>query len=134
MMETGCVIGMHDEVLFWHEPNGRSAGSLPDDRKLWDVLWDAHQRGILAGFAHSHPGFGRPEPSFLDIETFVAIENALGRALAWWITSGDKLIRVFTTINNVRARGRYLSTVPLPEAGTTPWLSELRQRSNYKEG
>jgi len=86
MMEAGAVIGV-DGVLHWHAPANRSAGSLPDSRQLWDVLWDNRSR--LLGFAHSHPGGGVPGPSYTDVTTFAAVEAALGRRLSWWISSAD---------------------------------------------
>jgi hypothetical protein len=122
VMEAGCVIGKNDEVLFWHEPHGRSSGALPDSPRLWGVLWDAHQRGILKGFAHSHPGSGMPWPSDTDMSTFLAIERALGVRLTWWITSSDML--VVTTI--VGEQRRQVSAID-----DTPWVAELRQRSRY---
>lgn len=89
MMEAGVVIGSDGNVVFWHAPDGRHGGALPDDRRLWDVLWDS--RHELGGFAHSHPGSGIPQPSHTDLTTFAAIEAALGCRLVWWIVSSDRM-------------------------------------------
>lgn len=90
MIEVGVVIAQDGTPWHWHLPAGRTSGSLPDSRGLWDVFWE--QRHHLAGFAHSHPGSGWPGPSWTDLTTFAAIEAALGRRLDWWITSSDRLI------------------------------------------
>jgi proteasome lid subunit RPN8/RPN11 len=120
-IEAGAVISINSEVIFWHLPAGRTAVSIPDTRMLWDVLWD--NRKVLAGFAHSHPGYGVPVPSGTDITTFLAIEQALGRRLQWWITSEDRLI------NCMRFGGttpRYGSIVVSQEPH---WAVQLRRMS-----
>ena len=89
MREAGVVIDVQGEPLHWHLPHNRTVVALPDDRSLWDVIWESRER--VQGFAHSHPGSGWPGPSFEDVTTFAAIEQALGRRLDWWITSSDKL-------------------------------------------
>jgi len=89
-MEAGVVVGYNEEELFWHLPKGRTAGSLPDSRELWDVIWT--NRKVIQGIAHSHPGSGCPGPSQEYLTTFSAVEAALGRRLEWWITSSDTLV------------------------------------------
>ncbi len=138
--EAGVVIDIHGEPLFWHCPNDRSAGALPDSRTLWDVLWDAEMVGTLAGFAHSHPGDGIPQPSHEDMTTFLAIENGLGRKLKWWITSASAIILVDTDINR-RAPGDlriprdgdvHRQPMAFLLGGLDPvpsWADELRRRS-----
>ena len=124
MIEAGAVISREGMVLFWHLPEGRSAGSLPDSRTLWQVLWDTFKADTLLGFAHSHPGMGVPGPSYSDVTTFAAIEAALGRRLDWWITSSDHVVLL-------RWGGpdkiSYLSTLVTEEPA---WLIELRRLSN----
>ena len=93
MIEAGVVV-VGFEPVFWHSPAGRTGGSLPDSRELWDVLWDLRQNRSEVGFAHSHPGTGVPGPSWTDITTFAAIELGLGRRLTWWITSSDHVIEL----------------------------------------
>jgi proteasome lid subunit RPN8/RPN11 len=90
MIEAGAVV-TGSGVVHWHLPAGRTGGSLPDSRQLWDVLWDLRKEELL-GFAHSHPGSGVPGPSQIDITTFAAVELGLGRRLDWWITSSDRVI------------------------------------------
>jgi hypothetical protein len=90
MIEAGVVITGAGAV-FWHLPNGRTGGSLPDSRQLWDVLWELRKEELL-GFAHSHPGGGIPGPSYTDLTTFAAVELGLGRRLNWWITSSERMI------------------------------------------
>lgn len=88
MIEVAVVIGP-DGPIFWHLPPGRTGGSIPDSRRLWDVLWE-HRKEIV-GVAHSHPGSGPTGPSGTDLGTFLAIERALGQRLQWWISSSDQL-------------------------------------------
>lgn len=129
MIETGVVINVHGEPIHWHEPAGRSGGSLPDSRSLWDVLWQAHQAGWLAGFAHTHPGTGVPGPSQTDVSTFVAIENALGRTLNWWIASADRMVIVRkSTMDSIPGREIFASTQIMVE-NEPIWVAELRRRS-----
>ena len=120
-IEAGAVISTHGEVIFWHLPAGRSVGSIPDTRILWDVLWD--NRECLAGFAHSHPGAGVPGPSRTDVTTFLAIEMALGRRLQWWIASEDTLVSCM----------RYGGISPIYSriivSKEPSWASELRAES-----
>lgn len=126
MIEAGVVISINHEPIFWHEPGGRSGGALPDSRTLWDVLWQAHRDGWLSGFAHSHPGSGLPGPSQEDLSTFVAIENALGRPLNWWITSSDITVLVRkSTMDSVPGREIYGTT----RVDDPIWVPELRKRS-----
>lgn len=89
-IEAGVLIDKGGAPIHWHLPAGRTAGSIPDTRELWDVIWE--NRATLSGFAHSHPGHGIPAPSWEDVTTFSAIELAIGRRLIWWITSEDSLI------------------------------------------
>lgn len=94
MIEAGVVVLAGDPV-HWHSPDGRTGGSLPDSRELWDVLWNLRKRKFEElGFAHSHPGSGLPGPSMTDLTTFAAIEAGLGRRLTWWITSSDRVIEL----------------------------------------
>jgi len=89
-IEAGVVLGQDNEVLYWHLPHTRSGGSLPDSRDLWDVLWE--NRGVVTGFAHTHPGNGLPGPSYTDVTTFAAVEAGLGKRLDWWILSSDSFV------------------------------------------
>lgn len=122
MMEAGAVIGSDGSVAFWHTPNDRHGGALPDSRQLWDVLWE--NRTTIQGFAHSHPGGGVPGPSYEDVTTFAAVEAALGRRLSWWITSSDH-----TSV--VRWCGpdklSYSGSQVLPEPSWTERLRELSE-------
>lgn len=132
MIEAGVVIDKSGSPLFWHLPDGRSAGSLPDSRTLWQVLWDAFQADTLLGFAHSHPGSGVPGPSYSDVTTFAAIEAALGKRLDWWITSSDHvvLLRWGEPIHKDHLFS-YRSTI-VTEAPS--WVAELRRLSEQGQG
>lgn len=126
MIETGVVVSVHHEPIFWHEPGGRSSGALPDSRTLWDVLWQAHRDGWLAGFAHTHPGNGMPGPSQEDLSSFVAIENALGRPLNWWIVNADMTVLVRkSTMDSVPGREIFGTT----RIDDPVWAPDLRRRS-----
>ena len=91
MLETGVVLSLAGCPIYWHLPAGRTAGSMPDSHRLWDEIWK--NRSIVSGFAHSHPGRGMPGPSYTDVTTFAAVEDALGRRLAWPIISSTTLVR-----------------------------------------
>jgi len=120
MMEVAVVIGTDGEALHWHLPPGRTMGSIPDTRSLWDILWS--NKDTLQGVAHSHPGQGAPVPSYEDVTTFAAIEGSLGRRLDWWITTQDELV-LFTWTGPGR-----LDYIPIFRyCSDLPWLCELRR-------
>jgi len=135
MKEVGAVLDMIGGVLYWHEPDGSTGGSLPDSTKLWDVIWSAFKRGQFAGFAHSHPGSGWPSPSNTDITTFRAIEQALGVLPTWWICSADRLVALRYTNNLPSSNTHSYHTANiapgLGEGVLAPWAEELRRRSGY---
>jgi hypothetical protein len=124
MIEAGVVVTGAGAV-FWHLPLGRTGGSLPDSRRLWDVLWDLRKEELL-GFAHSHPGSGVPGPSDTDRTTFAAIELGLGRRLSWWITSSDRVIHL-----NWCGPGKYNYSSFLVEE--PDWAQQLRHYSREGE-
>jgi len=121
MMEAGVLLDKKGEALYWHLPNNRSGGALPDSVDLWSVIWE--NRDNISGFAHSHPGFGRTGPSHTDLTTFAAIEAGLGKRLDWWIASGDSMILL-----------RYHDELDYIQVDVTmnpPWVDRLRGESNY---
>ena len=81
MMETALVFDLNGKTIYFHEPAGRSGGSIPDTRSLWDILWENRDR--LGGVAHTHPWDGPSGPSQTDVTTFDAIERGLGKHLLW---------------------------------------------------
>ena len=120
MREAAVVIGLDGEPIYWHVPEDRSGGAIPDSVDLWEILWE--NRDNLLGVAHSHPGGGVPGPSHTDITTFRAVEAGLGKKLFWWITSSDK-VAVFRTVSPEE-----LSYKVLPEEPS--WVAELRELSH----
>lgn len=122
------LVGLTGEPIFWHLPEERSGGSLPDSFKLWDILWK-HRRN-LSGFAHSHPGSGFPAPSMIDLTTFSAIERGLGKSLDWWITSYDSLILV--KLPKMEYSKEVLNYISVDTVFQPPWVTELREKSEYK--
>jgi hypothetical protein len=125
MIEAGVVIAKNGEPIHWHLPPGRTSGSIPDTRSLWDIIWD--NRDIVSGFAHSHPGSGIPGPSYIDVTTFSAIEAALGRRLFWWITSSTDDV-----VCRWKGPGKhdYISnTMGIVTTSEREWLEELRRLS-----
>jgi len=118
-IEAGVVVGYEGQTIHWHLPEGRTGGSLPCSRELWDVLW-AH-RDVLRGFAHSHPGPGTPVPSETDVTTFSAIERALGRRLTWWITTDDCLVAFHWVASSEEYAGFAIQDTAEP-----PWVRGLR--------
>ena len=126
MKEALVVLGEGGTPLYWHLPEERSMTHLPDSRTLWGVLWN--QRHLVVGVAHSHPGTGRPSPSWEDCTTFSAIEQGLGRRLSWWITSDDGLVVV-------RWVGPDKYDYETEESSERPdWLMSLRMRSREDRG
>lgn len=124
MIEAGVVLDKSGNPLFWHLPEGRTSGSLPDSQTLWQVLWEAFKADTLLGFAHSHPGFGVPGPSYSDVTTFAAIEAALGKRLDWWITSADHVILLrWSGLDKLSYRATIVTEEP-------SWLIELRRLSD----
>lgn len=124
MIEAGVVVDRSGNALHWHLPEGRTAGSLPDSRTLWEVFWDAFKADTLLGFAHSHPGSGVPSPSYSDVTTFAAVEAALGRRLEWWITSADHVVLLRWSGPD---KTSYSAAIVAEEPA---WLTELRRLSN----
>lgn len=93
-LETAFVFDKEGRTLYWHLPEGRSAGGLPDDDALWDVLVRHSHKlgdGRLAGVVHTHPWFGKTGYSQTDVETFAAVEAGLGQRLVWPIATFDHL-------------------------------------------
>ena len=84
-METALVFNREGTALIWHTPHGRTQGSIPDSRFLWDMLWTFRHQ--LGGVAHTHPWDGHAAPSRTDVTTFRAIEVGLGRLLLWPIVT-----------------------------------------------
>jgi len=121
-IEAGVVIHQDGSPIHWHLPQGRTAGSLPDSRTLWDVIWD--NRATLAGFAHSHPGYGIPGPSMTDLTTFSAIEIGIGRKLIWWIASEDRLIAL-----RFSGPGKYDYKACVLDDIEPFWIQQLRVHS-----
>lgn len=120
-MEAGVVLDSQGQPIFWHVPPDRSVGYLPDNRSLWDVLWE--NRDNLLGFAHSHPGEGLPGPSHEDVTTFAAVEAALGKRLKWYIISRTGLV-----VCEWRGPHRLTYSVE-PILSAPAWLERLREVS-----
>ena len=130
-METAVVLDMSQRPIYWHLPPGRSAVSLPDSRKLWDLLWS--QRDSLLGVAHSHPG-NLLRPSLVDVSTFAAVEAGLGRRLFWWIVTQESLA-VYRY--HPRTGGYEIVRTPLTEPmneETPSWVASLRHLSSETKG
>lgn len=125
MREAGVVVAKDGTPIFWHTPGDRTVVELPDNRTLWEVLWE--NRTTVQGFAHSHPGSGVPGPSYTDVTTFAAIESSLGARLDWWITSQTH-VALFRWTGPDRH-----SYTALPMESEPTWVSELRVRSNYQD-
>ncbi len=121
-IEAGVLIDRRG-AFYWHVPENRAGGSLPDSRRLWEIIWI--NRAILVGFAHSHPGEGVPGPSYEDVTTFSAIELGLGRRLVWWITSKDQCVVI-----RWAGPDKY-HYVASPVTDEPAWLNSLRGLSNY---
>jgi hypothetical protein len=126
-METGVLVNLSGEPIYWHLPPERTGGSLPDSKDLWDVIWK--NRNDLEGFAHSHPGSGTPGPSHTDVTTFAAVEAALGRRLSWWITSSDALVVVWWTGPDRLSYKAHR----VHQQDEQSWIADLRRLSDEAE-
>jgi hypothetical protein len=89
MIEVAMVFDNEGKVIHWHLPPGRSGGSIPDTRDLWEILWENRDR--LGGVAHTHPWHGEPWPSVTDVTTFRACELGLGKQLLWPVVTFDQI-------------------------------------------
>lgn len=123
-IEAGVLVDLDCEPLFWHLPVNRGGASLPDSRPLWDTIWENRDR--ILGFAHSHPGYGMPGPSYEDVTTFAAIEAALGKRWVWWITSADSFVELCWV-----GPGK-LDYKQGPNLYKPMWMDRLRDESHYR--
>ncbi len=123
MIESALVLDKRGYPLFYHMPEGRTEGSLPDSPVLWEVIWN--NREEISGIAHSHPGKGYPDPSYTDLTTFAAIEVALGKKLDWWIATKDRVTLIRTTTGT-----NYQKQYLMSEA--FPWVETLRSMSRME--
>ncbi len=133
MMETALVFDKQGKTICFHEPNGRSSGSIPDSRNLWDILWENRER--LGGVAHTHPWDGESWPSHTDVTTFRAVELGLGVKLLWPIATFTD-IKVFVYMDYGKAHQGYGSldscdadALGFPSELILEGLEELRARS-----
>ena len=127
MREVGVVI-VQGCPEHWHDPPGSSSVSIPDDRGLWEVIWDLRDR--IDGVAHTHPGTGFPSPSLEDLTTFMAVEAGLGRRLLWWIVSSGHASLCTWSPATSEERGELGYDVHFLHSDEEPWWAEeLRERS-----
>lgn len=127
MKEAGILLGLDNKPLYWHTPNDRNGGALPDSRSLWDVIWE--NRAQVTGFAHTHPGSGVPAPSYEDKTTFWAIEAALGKQLNWFILSSDsQSLCLFHDSTLVIVE---LNMTSFSSPTNIEWMKKLRELSDY---
>ena len=125
MMETALVFDRQGKTLHWHEPPGRSGGSLPDSPDLWAVIWD--NRDQLGGVAHTHPWKGPAAPSHTDVTTFRAIEQGLGSLLLWPIVTFTEVkYMVYNQVTGLYVLGS------LQRGWDLEGLAELRERSGHQ--
>lgn len=136
-IETGVVLDYNWNVIYWHLPQGRSSGYLPDSRDLWSVIWE--NRDKVAAVAHSHPE-GIIGPSGTDITTFAAIEAGLGKLLMWPIVTGTEvaIYKRFSKIDNSYNKVFYMNDLfyeyddLIFNDAKYLWISELMSRSNFE--
>jgi hypothetical protein len=130
MIEAGVLLGLNNSVITWHTPNERSVVKLPESRDLWEIIYD--NKDTVTGFAHTHPGDGSPGPSHTDITTFIAIENALGKHLNWFILSSDSQVLCLFD-NEMNESPKDIITIEIHDQDiiNMTWMSKLRELSHY---
>jgi hypothetical protein len=74
-------------VIYYHLPSNRTSGSIPDSRKLWNVM-ETHVE-TLGGTAHTHPS-GFNKPSREDVTSWSAAELGLAKRFLWVIVTKEK--------------------------------------------
>jgi len=121
MREGALVLDHRKQIIYWHFPEDRTSGYIPDSNKFWEFLWS--NREVVKYIAHSHPGGGIPHPSTEDLTTFRAIELGLGKHIIWYIMSEDSLVEI-------QWRGDHYEVLPLK---TLDWVFEL-YRKTYTKG
>lgn len=125
MMETALVFDRNGKTICFHEPKGRSGGSIPDTRDLWEVIWE--NRENLGGVAHTHPWDGPAHPSLTDMTTFDAIEKALGRNLLWPVVTFTEVTYVVRNVLFEDAQHKWTRAGNVTI--TIEGIEELRARS-----
>jgi hypothetical protein len=126
MKETVLVFDDHGKTICFFEPEGRTSGSIPDTRSLWDILWDNRDR--LGGVAHTHPWDGPASPSGTDRTTFEAIERGLGKHLLWpVVTFTDVLVVIRNPLYREGETATWTKAGPLTIE--IEGIEELRARS-----
>lgn len=120
MQETGLVFDREGRTIGWHEPEGRTGGSLPDTDEHWEMLWENRHR--LGGVAHVHPWDGPARPSSIDLHTYSAIERGLGRRFLWPVVTFTEVMYVAWD----ETSQQYSSVAPHI---TIADIEELRRRS-----
>lgn len=78
--EIIMVFDHQGKVRYWHDRDA-STGYVPDSDDLFDEIWAIKDE--FMGFAHTHPWNGEAWPSSIDLTTFAAWEQALGRRCVW---------------------------------------------------
>lgn len=96
MMETALVFDRNGKTICFHEPAGRTSGSIPDTQSLWDIVWE--NRENLGGVAHTHPWNGPAHPSMTDLDTFSANERGLGQHLLWPVVTFTDVVYVVRNV------------------------------------
>ncbi len=138
MIESALVFDDQGRVIRFHLPHGRTQGSIPDTRDLWEVMWK--WRAQLGGVAHTHPWNGRAAPSQgcgrrscdcpqcfrADVPTFRGCEQALGSLLLWPVVTFDDIgYYGWNSVTEQYVRCR----VPTFEDTLMPAIERLRELS-----
>lgn len=130
MIETALVFDLEGKTICFHEPRGRTSGSIPDTRSLWDILWENRER--LGGVAHTHPWDGPAHPSITDVTTFDALERGLGKHLLWPVVTFTEVACVVR--NPLFKEGTAMWTLAGPLTFQIEGIEELRARSRDHRG
>ena len=87
VIEVAVLLDRAGNALYWHLPEDRTAGYIPDHPSLWEAA--VANKNNIGGVAHTHPWNGPTGPSQIDVTTFSAWDRAFGRPLEWPIITFD---------------------------------------------
>lgn len=127
MIEVAMVFDKEGRPIFWPSTGTETSGSIPDDRSLWDYIWENRER--IGGVAHTHPWSGEAHPSHTDLTTYAAIEAGLGKRLCWPVVTMTE-VRYFGYADPAQDYEEYTPEFAVNEA----WLHGINEMRRLSQG